>query len=113
VNKIAKFLKTLLDSPSTQPLLTLWILGGINTYAMVSGWINTGVGFLVMIGVLIVLILAAFRKDLEVVHDLVNSTNDRMVNRITQLTKALENSGTSVPPEPIIPPHPKAGEQDE
>lgn len=100
MNRIASFLKDVLESPSTQPLLTLWILGGLNTAVMLAGWINVGVGFLILTGIVITLVLAAFRKDLAVVHELVNSTNDRMVNRITQLTTALEHSGIEVPTAP-------------
>jgi len=106
MNRIARFLKDVLESPSTQPLMTLWILGGLTVSALLAGWINLPVALLISIGLLIVLVLSAFRKDLALVHDLVNSTNDRMVNRITQLTKALEHSDVAVPPEP------HAGEDD-
>lgn len=101
--RFIRFVAAVLESPASWPLLTTWLIGGASFASMSAGYIDAIQTFTIMTASLILLMLIAFRKDLAEVHDLVNSTNDRMVNRITQLTTAIENSGNVVPAEPHLP----------
>lgn len=93
-------IKRILDSPSTWPLSTFWLGAMCVLFAKSIGWINLPTAFVTLGFLAILLIMAAFRKDVSTIHHLVNSQHDDLVDRVQQLTDALLSSGSEVPKPP-------------
>lgn len=90
----------ILNSPATYPLSTFWV--GAMLVLAASSWdlISFAAGAVILGFLALLLILAAFRRDIAVVHTLVNSQHDDLVNRVQQLTEALVHGNVAVPREP-------------
>lgn len=91
---------SILKSPSTYPLSTFWAGAMVVMVARSQSWLTFAAGAAVLAFLALLLILVAFRKDIAVVHVLVNSQHDDLVARVQQLTDALVASDTDVPREP-------------
>lgn len=97
MNRIVKLLREIGESPSTYPLSTFWLVAIIAVFGLGTGWWSLGTGMVILTGALIFLVVVAFRKDIQQVHVLVNSQHDDLLERVTQLTDLLKESGVPVP----------------
>ena len=104
LNKIVRwfydFSVSVLQSPATYPLGTFYLGAIFVIPSAVAGRIQPSTALIILTGMLLLLVLISFRKGLAEVHDLVNSTNTRLVRRITQLTATLVENNIPVPEEP-------------
>lgn len=94
------FIRRLLDSPSTYPLTTFWLGAMSLLFAESIGWVTLSAALAALAFLALLLIMVAFRRDIAVVHTLVNSQHDDLVARVQQLTDALIDSSVAVPKEP-------------
>lgn len=84
----------------TRPVGTVYILASVMLALSFQNPVYI-VGCIVVLGCAAILaVTLAVRRELEIVHQLVNSQHDELVNRVEQLTEALETSGIPVP-EPV------------
>lgn len=89
-----------INSPSTYPITT-YFLGAMGAlYITYERWISLSTGFVFLGFLAVLLILAAFRKDIERVHKLVNNRSDTQDARIQQLTDVLTANAVEVPNPP-------------
>jgi hypothetical protein len=89
--------KKLLSPTTLYPLTVLWLLGASLAVAvsMRGGVLAPGLivlGFVALVGMQV-----ACRKELIVVHILVNQQHDELVHRVNQLVEALQESDVPVP----------------
>lgn len=84
----------------TRPLGTVYILASIMLALSFQNVVYI-IGCIVILGfAAVIAIIISMRNELEIVHNLVNSQHDELVNRVEQLTEALEASSVPVP-EPV------------
>jgi len=93
-------IKRVIDSPSTYPIATFWLGAMGILFAKSISWVNLPTAFVTLGFLAVLLIMAAFRKDVSTIHHLVNSQHDDLVDRVQQLTDALLSSGAEVPKPP-------------
>lgn len=101
MTKLVLYLQRIMKSPGTKPALTVWVSSGLTASAFLAGWLSFGASGAIMTGILVAVVMTAFKRDLNVVQDLVNDASTSQSNRITQLTAALEAEGIQVPSAPI------------
>lgn len=84
----------------TRPVGCVYILASVMLALSFQNVIYI-IGCIVILGCAAILsVQFAMRRELEIVHELVNSQHDELVNRVEQLIGALETSGVPVP-EPV------------
>lgn len=77
---------------------TLTYLSGVAVaFGVAAGWLRFDVGLILFAACAILVVLVATHRSVEVVHGLVNSQHDAMVERIDELLDALTAAGVSIP----------------
>lgn len=102
-----RYLRTLAAAPATAPISTFWFASMLGSISVALGYAERPVVLVVLTGIAVLLavvsdhrVTMSLRKDVEVVHGLINSQHTDLVDRIDQLTNTLNAAGVAVPPDP-------------
>lgn len=93
-------LRRFLRARALYPTLLAYLLTVGVVMAITRGWLTVAGGIVVLGVVSILDVLEQMRREVTVVHELVNSEHTQLVARVDQLIEALDRLGAVVPPNP-------------
>jgi hypothetical protein len=95
--------RSILNAPSLYPVTLGYVSAVIILLLISMGWVDIGVGILILGCAAALIILWSMRREVAVVSHLVNSQHDDLMERVDQLTAALVKGGLAVPTDPAKP----------
>lgn len=82
------------------PAFLSWCLTVAVVMMITRGWLTVGAGIMLLSVAATFDVVLQLRREVVVVHELVNSEHAHLVSRVDQLTDALARLGAPVPPNP-------------
>lgn len=84
-------------SVSVYPVTTVYGSGVVVAYALTAGWVGLGTGVIALTMIALLAIMVSMSREVQVVHHLVNSQRDALLERITELVDAMHEAGVDLP----------------
>lgn len=80
------------------PVTTVYLAGVVVAVGIAGGVFDQTVGLAVLTAITLIVVLVSMFREVQVVHHLVNSQRDALLERITELVNAMHEAGVDLPP---------------
>lgn len=82
----------------TYPITAVWLTGAVVAVGVARDWWDLPVGLVLLSSVSLLIFMISLKAEVVVVHRLVNSQRDELLNRIDTLVTYLVAAGVALPP---------------
>lgn len=90
-------LRRALRSMLLYPTSTVYVAGVVVAVGVSTGWFGLNVGLVCLTAIAVVVVLVGLVREVQIVHHLVNSQRDELLNRISDLVETLQDAGIALP----------------